>query len=104
MNEWKKISPYLLKDFYLLTDWHNAEDKRGFTAYAYFDEDTQSGVIFAFRQEDCTKSELTLNLPFVKGEYTLTDEDTLKTFKVVDGMLDLFFDKPRTSKLIWIKK
>ncbi len=104
IDEWKRVSPYLLKDFYLLTDWHDGEDKSGFTAYAYFDEDTKSGVIFAFRQEDCVESELTVKLPFANGVYSLTDEDTLETFKITDGNLRLFFDKPRTAKLIWIKK
>lgn len=49
IKEWKKISPYLLKDFYTLTPWHGGEDTTGMTAYSFYDEDAGKGILLAFQ-------------------------------------------------------
>ena len=102
LNEWKKVAPYLLKEFYVLTPYHKIDDTTGFTAYAYYDPDTETGVLLAFRQENCPDSLLTLDLSFADRKYTLTDEDTKEEYET-DGSLTLQFDKPRTAKLLWIE-
>jgi alpha-galactosidase len=102
LNEWKKVNPYLLKEFYVLTPYHKIDDTTGFTAYAYYDPETEKGVLLAFRQENCADTSLMVNLPFADRKYTLTDEDTKEEYET-DGSLTLRFDQPRTAKLLWIK-
>lgn len=103
--EWKKVTPYLLKEFYPLTPWHKEKDNTDFTAFCYYDPDNEKGVIFAFRQEKCTRDTLRISLPFVdsKDEYTVTDEDSHNEI-LIDSTLTLHFDAPRTAKLLWVKK
>jgi alpha-galactosidase len=105
LKEWKKVSPYLLKEFYPLTPWHNERDTNGFTAFCYYDREKEAGVLFAFRQECCNQDKLLLSLPFASTEddYKLTDEDTHAEINT-DGIITLHFDTPRSAKLLWIKK
>ncbi len=121
INEWKKVSPYLLKEFYVLTPWHHGRDNSDFTAFCYYDPETEKGILFAFRQEGCyIKKPLNVILPFINtGEkYRLTDEDS-KQMYIVDGHLELRFSselcikddkyfKPsnggREAKLLWIER
>ena len=100
MKRWKEISPYLLKEFYVLTPWHDYLDKSGFTSFAYYDEDTKKGFLFAFRREECESDTLSLELPFIKDgtSVRLTDEDTGEVLTSTDGTLKVVLDKPRTSK------
>ncbi len=104
-KEWKKVSPYLLKEFYPLTVWHKEGDTTDFTAFCYFDPEKEEGVILAFRQENCTRNLLNLFLPFVaNGEtYRIVDEDSGKK-ELIGRTLTLDFSAPRTAKLLWIKK
>ena len=105
LKEWKRVSPYLLCEFYVLTDPHGGEDRSGFTAFCYFDPESESGVLLAFRQEECAESALHISLPFAQeGEsYTLTDEDSGEETSVGKDS-SLFFEAPRSSKLLWIRK
>ncbi len=100
LRTWKEVVPYLLKEFYVLTPWHDHEDKSGFTSFAYYDPDTKKGVLFAFRQEDCESDKLEIVLPFMKdGKLCeLTDENTGATITCTEPELSLTFDKPRMSK------
>ena len=75
LNEWKKVNPYLLKDFYVLTPWHGYLEDDNFTSYAFIDPETEKGVLFAFSQIHNQEKALTLDFPFAKV-LTLTDEDT----------------------------
>jgi alpha-galactosidase len=104
--EWKKVSPYLLKEFYPLTPWHHKDEKDGFTAYAFFDPETESGALLAFRQEDCKQTTLSLHLPFAKtAGFIFTDEDTRYAMNVQKGeLLSITFDAPRTAKLFFFTK
>lgn len=105
IREWKKLSCYLLKDFYPLTTWHKEKDNSDFTAFCYYDPEKESGVILAFRQEKCERDTLPVALPFAAAAdtYTLTDEDS-GALSTVSQSVTLHFDAPRTAKLIWIKK
>ncbi len=105
-KEWRKINKYLLKDFYVLTDWHHRFNEKEFTAFCYFDPEEEKGIILAFRQDKCEKENLTVNLSFLEdnAEYILTDEDTKETYTLNGKELSLYFKNPRSEKLIWIKK
>ena len=105
LGEWKKVSPYLLKEFYPLTPWHKEKDNTDFTAFCYYDPEKEEGVILAFRQERCNRDLLKISLPFANqsDRYTVTDEDSCEQ-KITGGIITLRFDAPRTAKLIWVKK
>ncbi len=105
LSEWKKVRPYLLKEFYTLTPWHKEKDTTDFTAFCYYDPEKEEGVIFAFRQERCERGELCLSLPFANNinKYTVTDEDSDDKI-ITGGIITIRFDAPRTAKLLWLKK
>ena len=105
LSEWKKVTPYLLKEFYTLTPWHKERDNTDFTAFCYYDPEKEEGVILAFCQEQCGRSLLQVSLPFACGgdSYRITDEDS-KAETVTGGDIMLEFDAPRTAKLLWVKK
>lgn len=105
LEEWKKVAPYLLKEFYPLTSWHRECDTTDFTAFCYYDPERETGVLLAFRQENCTRDRLQLSLPFVETQetYEITDEDTgMKT--EIGQKLTLSFEQPRMAKLLWLRK
>jgi alpha-galactosidase len=102
LKEWKKVSPYLLKEFYTLTPWHSEQEKNGFCAFCYFDPAQEKGVLLAFCQEECEGRELTLDLPF-SGEYLFTDEDSGERLKA-ENKLTIRFAGAREAKLLWIEK
>ncbi len=106
LDEWKKVNPYLTKDFYPLTAWNEPTDHSGFAAHCYMDGEKGEGVLLAFRMKNCKESELTLDFPFVKvGEsYLLTDEDSGDSVEIKDGKITLAFNLPRQAKLLWVKK
>ena len=105
LHEWKKVAPYLLKEFYTLTPWHSANDTTAFTAFCYYDPEKEEGVILAFRQEHCGRESLSISLPFVNeaDRYTVTDEDSGDQV-IANGVIALDFDTKRKAKLLWVKK
>ena len=110
LHEWKKVNPYLLKDFYVLTPWHSKDDKHGFTAYSFFDPKTEKGVLFLFRMEACPESCLRIALPYAlsRDAYCLTDEDSGES-RVISGPelhqgTDFILPQRRSARLIWIEK
>ena len=105
IGEWRRISPYLLKDFYTHTPWHTKEDKKGFTAFSYFDPDKEDGYLFVFRQEDCAEDRVTLSLPYTRGGgFEMTDEDTKEKTVISGADNEFFLSAPRTAKMYYIKK
>lgn len=109
LSEWKRVSSYLLKDFYVHTPWHSEHDRMGFTAYSYFDEDTQKGVLFVFRGEHCLDDTLHIKLPYVgeKQSLVLTDEDTKEEICIEGSQnqkkgIRLTMAHPRQARLLWI--
>ena len=109
LREWKRLAPYMLKDFYVLTPWHTREDKTSFTAYCYFDPESGEGALLAFRQERCQAEEVQLTLPFAREEgCCLTDEDSGETLRVSGDEMRgkgfaLSFDAPRSARLLWVR-
>ncbi|MBQ4158719.1 MAG: alpha-galactosidase [Clostridia bacterium] len=104
LSEWKKVNPYLLKDFYTLTSWHSGEEKDGMTAYCYFDPEEEKGVLFAFRQEECEEDTVKISLPFAKGLWKMTDEDTGDVIPAPEGEAEILLLEKRTAKLMWVEK
>ena len=109
LKEWKRVAPYLLKEYYVLTAWHFWEDTTGFTAFSYYDPDQKKGVLLAFRQERCAQCELCVTLPYVKKGTVcvLTDEDTGEVCRVSgetmeNAGLTLSFGQPRMARLLWV--
>lgn len=105
LKEWKKVSPFLLKEFYTLTPWHKEVDITDFTAFCYYDPEKEEGVILAFSQEECRRNTLRVRLPFAENgaQYTVTDEDSGEENRT-EGCVTVAFDKPRSAKLLWVKK
>ncbi len=103
LHEWAKVKKYLLKDFYVLTPWHDKNDRTDFTAYAFVDDDEKRGVMLAFRMEDCEEDTLTVKLPFADGTWKLTDEDTGEMW-TTEGTMTLTFAQKRSARLIWVEK
>jgi hypothetical protein len=105
LKEWKKVVPYLLKEFYPLTPWHKEKDTTDFTAFAYFDPEKEEGVLLAFRQERCVRDTLRLHLPFASADvrFTLTDEDSGEVLTAAPSV-ELHLAAPRTARLLWIRR
>ena len=102
LKEWRRVSPYLLKDFYTLTPWRAEKENDGFFAFCYFDPEAEKGALLAFCQEECQEKELTLDLPF-EGEYLFTDEDSGERFGA-EKSLTVRFSGPREAKLLWVER
>ena len=104
LHEWQSIHRFLLKEFYVLTPWHKEADTTSFTAYAFFDPDTEEGILLAFRQERCYHDTLRARLPFVgKDTYLFTDEDTGETMEVT-GDATFVIPERRMAKLFRFRK
>lgn len=110
LKEWKRVSPYLLKDFYVLTHWHTEEETTDFTAYSFYDKEKKEGVLLAFRQEECVEDTLSITLPYIELGMAciITDEDSGEVVRITgDEMQEkgftLTFAESRTAKLLWIK-
>ena len=100
LREWKEVNPYLLKEFYTFTPWHHEDDTEGFTAYSYFDSETEKGVLFVFRQENCNESEITINFNYTDGrELELCDKDTKEILCTENAQITLTLPEKRTAKL-----
>lgn len=110
LNEWKKVSPYLLKDFYVHTPWHTEQDRSGFTAYSFFDPEKDKGALLMFRMECCGLDTLDVKLTYADPDanYRLTDEDSGEAFEASGAALSegVTFTLPqkRSSRLIWVEK
>ena len=101
LKEWKKVNPYLLKEFYTLTPWHSEAENDSFTSYTYYDRENKKGVLLAFCQERCDVRTLPVKLPFAdeNQKCILIDEDTKEETICTDGSFNITFDKPRSAKL-----
>lgn len=109
LNEWKKVNPYILKEFYVLTPWHDEFDRSGFTAYSFWDPEAEKGVCLIFRMEDCEEDTVQISQPFAEKEasYILKNEDTKEEWCVCGeelSELKTVLSEKRSSALIWIEK
>lgn len=104
LHEWKSINRYLLKEFYVLTPWHKEADVTDFTAYCFYDPESEEGILLVFRQERCKRDTYRFVLPFADGKsFTLTDEDTGEVH-TVKGEGTLVLPEQRSAKLLRIKR
>ncbi|MFA7673510.1 MAG: alpha-galactosidase [Clostridia bacterium] len=110
INEWDTLKKYTLCDFYVHTPWHNKLDKKGFTAFSFYDPDTEKGILETFRMEECEDDKLTVKLTYAKegGKYLLKDADT-DTVAEASGAdlakgITLTLPEKRTAKLIYIER
>lgn len=87
--EWKKHSHILTADMHFFTPWHAADDRTGWTSFAYHDRKTDETVIQAFRQEDCPEDSLTVYPGFLSPDrqYSLLNEDSGETMVLSGGEL-----------------
>ena len=111
LKEWKRVNPYLTKDFYVHTRWHTEEETTDFTAYSFYDSEKKEGVLLAFRQEECAEDTLTVHLPYIADGVNceIVDEDSKETIlmsseELEEKGLSLTFEQPRTARLLWIKE
>ena len=77
LAEFNEIKKYLLKDFYSLTPYRGIADDTNWTAFMYFDPESDSGVIQAFRQTLCEEKSITVNVKGVSANkyYSIRDID-----------------------------
>ena len=110
LREWRTVKDYLLKDFYLLTPWNGPTDKTHWTSYVYFDPETNSGVLFAFRMEEAEECSYSHRLTMLNPEqtYELRDADkgvigTFEGGELAKGYT-VTHPQPRSAALIYIAK
>lgn len=110
LKEWKEMNKYLLKDFYQLTEDHAPTDDTNWTSFMYFDEETDSGVIQAFRQTLCTENTCTVQVKGVQADryYTVRDIDGKLSMPRIKGSmlqsgLRLRADEARTAIILYVE-
>ena len=109
LKEWKKVAPYILKDFYVHTPWHQQTDTTAFTAFSFVDPESEKGVILAFSQEKCERQKLNISLPYAESGkmYKITDEDTgMEEILSGDSLsyeYTIKFKDKREARLLWIE-
>lgn len=104
LEEWKRVNPYLLADFYILTPWHEVDQKDEFTAFSYYDPEKEKGVLLIFRMEECEKEIFNLVLPYASDkDFILVDADNDEKLHYRKNMsFDL--KEKRTAKLYFVEK
>jgi alpha-galactosidase len=109
LREWETVQDLLLKDFYLLTSWNGPEDRTHWTSYAYFDSETDRGVLFAFRMEEAPETSYSHRLAMLHADHTyeLRDADrgvigTFKGSELAAGYV-VTHAQPRSAALIHIR-
>ncbi len=110
MGEWKEVSKYFYKDFYVLTPQQGVGDTENWTAYEYFDPETDSGVVQAFRKQNCPDSTYMLQFKGVDPDryYTVRDLDGVNTMAKIKGSMllkgiPLAAENPRTAIMLFIE-
>lgn len=111
LKEWKRVSQYLLKDYYVHTPWHTEQDKSNFTAYSFYDEEAGKGVLLLFRMENCGLDSLNIKLPFVEENktYEFMDEDSGERFHengkaMMENGTPFTLSQRRMARLIWVEE
>ncbi|MBO4553662.1 insulinase family protein [bacterium] len=106
LKEWRSLEDLLLKDYYVLTPWHDENDLKGWTAFAYNDPEIGKAVVLAFRQDECEEDTCVLKLPFAKVNktYEFKDEDSGKVWQcqgseLIEGIKATLPEK--RSSLLW---
>ena len=108
--EWNMIKKYFYSDFYVLTPQRNTTDNTVWTAYEYFDSETNSGVIQAFRGVENEQRSYIIKFKGIDPEcyYSLTDLDGINSYNKIKGSkllegFPIIAEDPRTAITIYIK-
>lgn len=109
-TEWKEAKSYFLKDFYVLTPYRGVNNDTEWTSYMYWDTARNSGLLQAFRQKDCTKGTVTVNVKGVNpdGYYRIRDIDNMQSVSRVKGSdlqngLTISASSARTAVVLYIE-
>lgn len=109
INERRRVCPYLLKNFYSLKPYVSAEDATGYTAFCYYDEESDEGVILLFRREQCPDDSVTVCLPFLHKDrcYQLEDSDLgihwQESGAKLTDICEIKMPEKRSSKIVWFQ-
>lgn len=110
-TEWEEASRYFFADFYVLSPYRGVSDTENWTAYEYFDAETSSGLLQAFRPADCQEREYTVCVKGVdeNAYYCLRDLDGVNSVVRVKGSallngLRLVAETPRTAIMLYIER
>ncbi len=109
LKEWEYISKYFYKEYYTLTPYAYVTDDTVWTSFMYFDKESDSGVIQAFRQPNCADDRVTVKVKGVNPDnyYEVRDLDRVNTIARVKGSqlmegLTLYAENPRTAIVIYL--
>lgn len=110
MAEWEDISRYFYEDYYVLTPYRGVTDNENWTAFMYYDEDTTSGVMQAFRPSDCTENSYTVQLRGLDPNkyYSVRDIDGVNSIERIKGSvlmqegLELYAENARTAMILYL--
>ncbi len=109
LKEWEYISKYFYKEYYTLTPYAYVTDDTVWTSFMYFDKESDSGVIQAFRQPNCADDRVTVKVKGVNPDnyYEVRDLDRVNTIARVKGSqlmegLTLYAKNPRTAIVIYL--
>lgn len=109
-NEWKEANKYFLKDFYVLTPYRGVNNESDWTSYMYWDNDTDSGLLQAFRQRDCSYDSITVNVKGVNADryYKVRDIDGNQSVARIKGSelkngLKITASSARTAVVLYIE-
>lgn len=108
--EYEIVSQYFYKDFYVLTPYRGVGNNTQWTAYQYFDAEKSEGVVQAFRPDDCSDKQFTVQLRGLDPNkmYSVTDCDGVNTIAKVKGSalmngIKLYAENPRTAIVLMVK-
>ncbi len=101
-EEYKKVRPYLSRDFFPLTDRLPADD--GWAACQFNRPEFGDGIVQIFRREKSPYCTAQFQLQDLDGEYEFTDADDGSTFTLTGNVLNITVEQPRTAKLYFYKR
>ncbi len=109
-KERAEYEKYFCKDFYNLTPYRGENCTTEWTAYMYFDDEIDSGVITAVRPVDCDIEEISLSVKGVNPNkyYRVRDVDGKLDIAKVKGSalikgLRVRADDPRTALILYVE-
>jgi len=108
IGEFKRARDFYFGDYYPLTSYSSSTDV--WMAYQFHKEDTNSGMVLAFRREENRDSKIVVRLkglsPNAKYELDYSGRNMKKILSGKDLMdsLTITLEKPRDSELIFYKK
>ena len=105
LNQYQTAKPYFFGDYYPLTGCDTRTDS--YMAYQLDRPDLESGIILAFRRQDCETLRFSVTATLEKGvKYEFLDVDTGKERVIVggDSYEFVFKDKPGSAFIHYTRK